>query len=924
MHTTKHVSVGILLAVFCGCSSVEKTSQTGSSPQLIAPQQLFGSTSLSGDEVEEKHAPNRTVDLIHTKLTLALDWTAKSVKGEAEISFEPFSDSTQTLTLDAGDMKIESVNLALWRVTALENRPPQDGMGTPAQMRRRKKLPPPARYDTVIQTLGYPAESGTEYLKVDRRSLKPLAFTHDTTENRLSIVLDKPYRRGERATVQITYTATPQKRGLFFIAPDSAAPSKRYEVWSQGEAEDNHFWFPTWDSPNEKMTTELVVTVGDSMKTLSNGKRIRSTKNADGTRTDHWKMSKPHAPYLVTLVVGDYKVITEQWGTVPVEFYLTPKKEKYAPLIYGRTKEMMAWFSEKTGYPYPWEKYAQVAVTDFTAGGMENTTATTMYEFIEVDERGAIDFPQTSLIAHELAHQWWGDVVTSKDWANLTLNEGFATFFAAAYYEKAFGNTDMQNEFLGMEKTYFRLRNAGRNRPIVSRKYRDPLDMFDGFTYEKGGFVLEMLRYTLGETDFWRVINRYITTHQFQTVDLGDLQKSVEQVTGKNLHWFFDQWYRRAGHPEFECFFVWYAPENLCSVRLRQTQPITAEQPAFITPMDIEFVFPDGSRKSERIMASIDDSTYRFTLQQAPKYIVLDKAHRILKKVAYLNRPAEIWMDILSTSDAMPARAEAADSLRRYLGGKTETEPVNPAVRDALIKALQSDAYFSVRKAAATALGSIKTDAATKTADASLSSNDASVTSKALSVAATADKKSSVRTEAVNALASFKGKDIETTLRQVMTNDSSYVAVAAAINALAKVSPKSAFDLITPFLAQDSYRDLVRKGVLDAYAALKDRRALESCIRYAKAGNANAVRDAAMRALSAVATAEDSSAVEALVAVVSEKNPPAMTAFLAQQALSTLKPKPVLPRLKALWEAEKRDLVRKQNLRAVIDAIEKN
>ncbi|MBC8043928.1 MAG: HEAT repeat domain-containing protein [Rhizobacter sp.] len=887
----------LCLSLIAGCGSSKESVTVVSDPQLVEPEPNFGGGAAGSLSIPEQQTRARKFDLLHTKISMGFDWTAKAINAEAELKLVPLSDNFTTVELDAGDMIISGISLAPNQPLPVASTSAAAQPSKPAKTSKQKSAKTRKAIDKPKLVLA-PAATPT--------ILEYPALAFDTTGEGLSIKLGRVVGVSDTLTLRITYRATPKNRGLIFITPSAEFPDKPYQIWTQGESEDTRYWVPTYDAPNDKATSEILATVGDSMVTSSNGRLISSVKNGNGTRTDHWLQDKPHSTYLLTFIAGDFKIIEDGWTNksgrrIPVQYYLTPKNEKYARLIYGQTPDMMDWFSKKIGYDYPWDKYAQIAVSDFTAGGMENTSATTMYEYIEIDDRAALDYPMTSLIAHELAHQWWGDLVTAKDWSNLTLNEGFATFFEAAYFEKGVSYPDMQNEFLGMGRKYFSAVRGGRNRPIVSRRFRKPDDMFDVFTYEKGGLALRMLRYTLGEENFWRVMNAYIRKHQFQNVELIDLEKAVSETTGENLQWFFDQWFRQQGHPEFEVTHTFDAAAKQVNVRLRQMQQGTG----FKTPVEIEAVMPDGSRSQVRVMIESADATVKMPVPAEPKYVVLDKNAFILKTVKYPQRTASDWTNILLTSDAMPARAEAADTLRNYLIGADTKLEVNFIVRDALVQALKNDAYWGVRKMAATALAKANPDAA----------------SKAALIAALNDKSSRVRTESALSLTGYNGEDAADALMKVAQTDSSYAAVKAALTTLCAVDSVNAYTFITPFLEQNSYRNLIRRGVLDGYAVLGDRRAMNAALKYAARGNDDATRSAAITALSEMATASDEAAMNMLIAAVADKKTSGFVAYTATRALISLKPKSALPKLKALL-ASTDDFVRKQNTQKIIDAIE--
>jgi aminopeptidase N len=328
-------------------------------------------------------------------------------------------------------------------------------------------------------------------------------------------------------------------------------------VWTQNEPEYAQYWFPCIDSPTDRLISETLVTVPDGFVVLSNGALQGKQKNADGTLTWHWAQKRSHVAYLISVVAGDFEALEQKWGDIPIVSYVPRGRLADAPRSFEKTPEMMRLFSEKIGYRYPWEKYAQICVDEYMWGGMEHTSATTLNLGTLHDERAHLDVSSDNLVSHELAHQWWGDLLTCKDWGELWLNESFATYFATLWTEHDLGNDEAAWErheeaesYLDEDKRY--------RRPIVSYRYDNPNAMFDNHSYPKGGRVLHMLRFELGDERFWRSLNRYCTVNQYRTVETADLRTAVEESTGQGMTWFFDQWLYHGGHPEFEV--AWRRP----------------------------------------------------------------------------------------------------------------------------------------------------------------------------------------------------------------------------------------------------------------------------------------------------------------------------------------------------------------------------
>ncbi len=450
---------------------------------------------LPGDQPH--YARDRAVDVRHITLEIAIDPKAKRIEGTARHTFAPINDGLTQLEFDAVEMEIGAVRL-----------------------------------------------EGSD-----------LPFSYDGA--RLRIDLGGPRNAGEELTVAIAYSAEP-RRGLYFVGPDEGYPDKPLQVWSQGQDEDSRHWFPCFDFPNQLATSEVLVTVPDPLTAVSNGELV-SVEERDGLRTYHWRQSTPHVAYLLSVAAGDFAEIIDQVDGVPVQYYLPKGREEDGRRALGRTPEMVRFFSERIGIPYPYAKYAQVVVNDFIFGGMENVSATTLTDSILQDERAHPDYVDAGdgLVAHELAHQWFGDLLTCRDWAHGWLNEGFATYFDALFTEHHYGVDEFRYQMRRNAEIYLRDDAQRYRRPIVSHTYNEPIDLFDRQFYEKGGWVLHMLRFELGDDLFWKAIRHYTAKHRGANVTTPDLQRAIEEATGRNLDAFFEQWVYGAGHPALTVSHEW-------------------------------------------------------------------------------------------------------------------------------------------------------------------------------------------------------------------------------------------------------------------------------------------------------------------------------------------------------------------------------
>ncbi|MFO0756531.1 MAG: M1 family aminopeptidase [Byssovorax sp.] len=655
-------------------------------------------------------------------------------------------------------------------------------------------------------------------------------------------------RETQAATLVVTYRATP-RRGLYFLAPDEHVPARPQQVWTQCQDEDARHIFPCHDKPHIKQTTELSVTVPAGWYALSNGALV----SEEGSRF-HWKMSEPHPSYLFTLVAGEFAQIEDKVGDLPLT-YLVPKgREADGKRTFSRTADMIRHFGELTGVPYPWNKYAQVVVSDFIFGGMENTTATTMYEFILLDERAALDITSDDLIAHELAHQWFGDFVTCRDWSHAWLNEGFATFMEHIDREHHLGRDEYDHGLKSDLGTYLGESHARYRRPIVCQDYEAPIDIFDRHLYEKGALVLHLLRRELGDTLFWKGVNRYLVRHQKGVVETRDLMRALEEVSGRSLERFFEQWVFRPGHPELEVKIEHEG--ELCTVTVKQTQhtggagapsgtPDTST-PLFAFDLALDLAFEEG-KPPVRETRRVDQASHTFAIKvpSRPRYVVVDPEATVLGEVK-VEAPGDMLRNQLASAPTARGRMLAAPAL-----GKLDDPPSCEALAASLAKESE---FWGTRAEAAEALGNLRSEEAYAALE------------KALSVS-----HPKVRRAVVAALGRFRTSKAAAALQKVALRDASYLVEAEAARALGATRQSSAFDTLVDILDRPSWADVIRSGALDGLAALRDERAVPHVIARTRYGISMRGRRAAILALPKLST--DRKARETLEDLLDSDNP---------------------------------------------------
>jgi aminopeptidase N len=650
------------------------------------------------------------------------------------------------------------------------------------------------------------------------------SFTHDGS--RLRIELDPPRDRGEEFRVAISYRATPRV-GLYFTAPDDGYPDKPRQVWSQCQDNDAHHWVPCLDDPNGRQTTEMIATVPGSWFALSNGRLIEDKQNRDGTRTLHWVQDRPHSIYLLTLAAGEFsRIDAGEPGGLTIDYFLEPGTEEDGVRAFHNTPAMIALFEQLTAMPYPWAKYSQIVVRDFVFGGMENTSATTMTELLLIDEKAAVDTTGDYLVSHELAHQWFGDLLTCRDWSHGWLNEGFASYFEALWEEHHRGADEYRQYLYENADLYFT--EAGQfTRPIVSRVWNEPIDIFDRHLYEKGALVLHMLRTLLGDAAFFRSLQRYTRDNQDTNVVTQDLIDAIEEETGRRLDWFFDQWVFRPGHPKLDVSWSWDGDTRLATVTVKQTQDTEKGTAIFRTPVTIDF-WKDGIPLREYTV-ELSEAEHRFVLplDNRPDYCRFDPQGQVLAELTFDKTVDELRAQL--AGDESPGRAWAA----RQLGRKGSS----PAAIEALEAALTGDAFWGVQVAAAEGLGELRSTAA----------RDALIRGLAV-------EHPKARRAVVKALGNFRGDERAfEAIAPFAREDASWHVEAEANRAAGRLRVDGAWELIASNLERRSYREVVHVGCLDGLADLRDPRGFDVMLASARYGQPPQRRPAALRAIAKLA-----------------------------------------------------------------------
>ncbi len=742
--------IGILSLAILACSSSKKTTtSTATKTKTIdEPAIDLDTIRVVADRTPKKktyRASNPLItDISHTKLEVSFDWQNSQLNGKATVYGKPYFYPTSVVYLNARGFDIKGVAVGLEVNT------------TSSRVVKGKKM------EVTESSLG--------------ELRKAIYFYKNDT---LTVNLGREVKPTESFWIQIEYTAKPNElkkggsdaigddKGLYFINPKGEDPNKMPQIWTQGETQSNSAWFPCVDSPNEKMTSEIYMTVDDKYTTLSNGLMTDSKKNADGTRTDHWKLDLPHSAYLVMMGVGEFKKVTDEpWNGKEVSYYVEKEYEPHAKAIFGNTKEMIAFYSTRLGVDYPWPKYSQIVVRDYVSGAMENTSATLHGDFMVYQTtREMIDGKRgEDVIAHELFHQWFGDLVTAESWSNLPLNESFATYGEYLWEEYKYGRDAADEHHAGSRFGYM-ASSERKEVDLVRFDYDHREDMFDAFSYNKGGQVLHMLRKVVGDDAFFASLKLYLETRSYKPGEIHHLRLAFEDVTGKDMNWFFNQWFLAKGHPVLNVTQKYDEATHKLTVGVEQKQDFT-EVPLYTLPVNID-IYSGG--KMDRQLIWIDEAAQTFTFDVAskPNLVNFDGERQLLGKINY-EKTREEYLFQIANAPLWQDRDEALTYFSKKLSDKD--------IYEAVKKIAQSDKWKGIRMDAVTYLGDFA-----KGTEEDLKALFLGIANK--------DESTKVRAEAIKALASkFKGDDLNA-LYEKGLSEQSYAINAECLEAMTKVNP---------------------------------------------------------------------------------------------------------------------------------------
>ncbi|MGZ5264822.1 MAG: M1 family metallopeptidase, partial [Kaistella sp.] len=689
-------------------------------------------------KTEYRQTHTKSTELKHTKLKVNFDYAKEQMNGEEWLTASPHFYPSDSLVLDAKAMLIHEVAL--------------DKNGTKT----------------------------------------PLKYAYK--DDMLRITLDKTYNRNQDYTVYIKYTARPNEvrdkgsaaitdaKGLYFVNAQGKDADKPTQIWTQGETEASSAWFPTIDKPNQKTTQEIYMTVPDKYVTLSNGLMKSSVKEGNGLRTDHWVMDKKHAPYLFFMGVGDYAVVKDKWRNIPVDYYVEKEYEAYAKQIFGNTPEMMEFFSKKLNYDYPWSKYAQITARDYVSGAMENTTAVLHQESAQQKPGDLIDENRwEDVISHELFHHWFGDLVTTESWSNLTVNESFANYSEYLWNEHKYGKDFADYTLMKAAEGYFR-DPSNVTKDLVRFNYHNKEDMFDGVSYNKGGSILHMLRNYLGDDAFWGGMYDYLKTNEYGTGEAHQFRLSLEKVSGKDLNWFFNQWFFNSGHPKISYTTTFEPVKKQVKITVSQDQ-LSGN---FQFPLALD-IYENGKPTRKNVWVSAKDKNdFTFPVSQNPDFININ-ADGVLLGEFTENKTPEQYFAQYSNSKEFLSRYKAVENA-------AENKGVNPVSLKTLVAALK-DSNFRIRMKALSGLDLSKADQA-KAALAEVEKM------------ASNDSKTLVQAAATSALAKTKDKKYVPLFEKGMTAVSNSVK-ASSLSGISAVDPSRVASLADKIDLEGASDDLI-------------------------------------------------------------------------------------------------------------------
>ena len=664
-------------------------------------------------------------------------------------------------------------------------------------------------------------------LEIDRVVSGRRTLEFENTGDRIIVFFGKTLKYGKIIQIKLFHSVTHPSAGIYFTKPDESYPERFKTVWTQGQDEDSKYYFPCFDQPNFKQTTEVKLHLPGGMFGLSNGRLIKKKTNSRESFF-HYKLEIPYSTYLLSIVAGEFSEYKGRAGEVDIKWYVQKGREREGRNAFKDTGKIIRFFSDYTGYPYPYEHYTQIAVPEFVFGGMENFTVTTQTDLTLHNDRASLDMDSNGLVAHEAAHMWFGDIVTARSWSHAWLHESFATYFDALYTRESKGEDEFRYQLLEDAETYFS-EDARYRRPIVTHIYKEPIDLFDAHLYPGGAVRLHYLKSLVGEPVFRKAIARFLKRHEYGLVETVDLVRCLEEVSGKNFDGWMDQWIFRGGYPVLEVSYKWGATTKLTEITIKQTQKAEKKEAEllFKLPLKIEFYFSRGSEKFPLEIRNKEEK-FSFHLKSKPLYFRIDPDYECPSKKVKLEVSRSILHEQLKRDKDPIGRIEAAQNL------VAKSSQLDIKI---LSQCLKKESQWGVANRIARALGKIGGEFARDGLLKAVNSADAKI-----------------RRGIVEALGEFIGDEkVARALKKISKGDPSYRVEAEAMSSLGRIKAKNSRTFLEGFLDRPSHNDIGRSAIFRALANLEEEKAWETLIKGADYGAARSSRFSAIQGVAKLA-----------------------------------------------------------------------
>ena len=702
----------------------------------------------------EHRAPNREFNMLNIDLNFHFDLINKKLLGEATETIIPLRMNYDSLHLDAVGMKIINIEM----------------------------------------------------------NGKDLPFKYGGKE--LTAALDKPYNIDDTLTYVINYATNP-KEGIYFVLPDSSYPNRIPQIWSQSEMEDARYWFPCHDYPDDFLTSSVTATVPEDWAVISNGHLDKVDDDPTAKqKTFYWVEDQPHVIYLISIVAGKYSIIKSNFGETPLEYCVPEDQVQNAKENFSSTPDILKFYSEVTGQIFPWNKLSLSTVSNFNYGGMENVSAITLTDATLHDKNAEPQESSVSLVAHETAHQWFGDYLTCRSWSNAWLNEGFATFFEALYTRHAFGEDEFNYE-IRHDQLASIYADRQERRPTVYNRYDYPVDLFSTYIYPRGASILNMMRGMLGDSLFFKSIRHYVHKFKYQNVDTHNFKNAIQEATGYNLDWFFDEWLYKAGHPVFDVSYKYDDANNKLSLIVKQVQKVDSLTPVFKMPVDIYIVTP-STKITKKIWIDSLQNSFSFDIPDKPLMVNFDEDNTILKELKFDKSDEELAYQLKNDPNVAG---------RIWAAGQLANSKDNFAA-EKLIDAIHNDTFRGVRQTCASLLSRF---------------DPADNIKEALSNALH-DKDLRVVEAAVYSLVKYKDDAVFEKLDKLYSTSKNYFIKAAAVTSLASLDSEKSQPVIESALNTSSYRDVIKSAGLRALVKIDPEKAFNIALNFAEYGQSNDLR----------------------------------------------------------------------------------